>query len=107
MAPRRKSSNWFEYKITPATIITIVGWIVIGTAFYTTTNSTLASHEKALEKVGSALSHESTEREKVRTEFLTNSSKTAEGIAELNKQIAVLSTLISARYQAEKKVDKK
>lgn len=96
--PRRKS-NPIDYKYWIGIGITLISWIVLATTFYVTTKSTLDQHTAqfkeygvALEKIATALKSESDAREKIRHEYLTDARKTSDGIAELNKQIAVTVT---------------
>lgn len=90
--PEAPAGAWFNFesfKITPATIITLVGWIILGTTFYVTTNSTLTQHEKALTAVKDSLEKSNSAREKLGADFLMYTQRTAEGVAQLNKEMAL------------------
>lgn len=109
--PRRRQTNtvgaWFANQIWNTSLPWLLGFFVIGVGFYFTTTSKLEELQIALRDQKSSLidtkRNDLTEREKVRDAFLADSKSTASGIAELNKQTAVMgATLLGVQKELEK-----
>lgn len=98
--------NWFKGQITAGNLLS-VGTIVFGLAgFYFNTSSAIDAQARTIskieQKIGEAEKKDEKqqqavlqERTSLRTEMTQRAEKTAEGIAELNKQTAVLSTQLT------------
>lgn len=110
MAPARKkpeSGSWLSRQVSIGNFISVGAVIFTGAGFYYGTSSTLAQqhnqiaaieqklkdNDKLNEKQQSAVV---AERATLRQEMSSRAEKTAEGIAELNKQTAVLSTQLTS-----------
>lgn len=105
--PRMADDNWFKKQITLGNLLS-VGTIAFGFAgFYFTTTSSLGAQSDKIAVIERKLAEADkrdekqqrevlTERTTLRTEMTNRAEKTAEGIAELNKQTAVLSTQLNS-----------
>ncbi len=87
--PAPKPAPFFDLHFSWQHVVTVIGWIVLGTIFYESTSLTLKQHEQAIADVKAAMARESQTRDGVRNEFLETSRKTAEGIGALNTIVAV------------------
>lgn len=98
--------NWFKGQITLGNLVS-VGTIIIGlTGFYFNTSNSIDAQAKTISKIEQKITEAEKKDEKqqqsviaervtLRSEMTQRAEKTAEGIAELNKQTAVLSTQLS------------
>lgn len=96
-------NNWFKSQITAGNLLS-VATIAFGFAgFYYNTASSIEAQAKEIASINRKLDATDkkdekqqrevlSERTSLRTEMTSRSEKTAEGLAELNKQTAVLST---------------
>ena len=107
--PRRNATvgDWLSNQFWNTSLPWLLGLFFIGTGFYYVTNSTLDSHTKTLATLEIAIAagkkDDEDAREKVRGEFLIDSRATAAGIAELNKQTAILATtMVGVQKELEK-----
>lgn len=98
--------NWFKKQITVGNLVSVATVLVGFSGFYFNTSATLNAQANAIatieRKVGEAEKREEKkqteviqERATLRSEMTQRAEKTAEGIAELNKQTAVLSTQLT------------
>lgn len=107
--PRKHKTvgDWLVNQFWNTSLPWLLGLFFIGCGFYWTTTSTLENHTQTLRQLEQTInknaSLESEAREKVRTDFLADSKSTAQGIAELNRQTAVMSTTLVG---VEKALDK-
>ena len=102
----KSDTNWFKNQVTAGNLISI-GTMAFGLAgFYFTTTSALSVQAQNIAKIEQKLTESDkkdekqqtaviAERTQLRSEMTQRSEKTAEGIAELNKQTAVLSTQLT------------
>lgn len=110
MTPRRKQhshENWLVRQVTIGNLIS-VGFIVFtGAGFYYGTSSTLDRQHGQITAIEAKLKENDklnekqqaavlAERSTLRQEMTARAEKTAEGISELNKQTAVLSTQLTS-----------
>lgn len=103
---RVADNNWFKSQITAGNLLS-VATVAFGFAgFYYNTSSSIEAQAKEIASINRKLDASEkkdekqqrevlTERTTLRTEMTTRAEKTAEGIAELNKQTAVLSTQLT------------
>jgi hypothetical protein len=105
--PTNGNGSWWRSQITVGNAINFGAIIIACTGFYFNTNSTLADHSKAIDRIEKLISvhevelrrvekNEVTERDKTRTEFLNRAEKMADGFSELNKRMAVAETKYDA-----------
>lgn len=105
--PQNGNGSWWRSQVTVGNAINFAAIVVACTGFYFNTNSTLADHSKAIDRIEKLIAvHEAElrrveksdmgERDKTRAEFLTRAEKTSDGIAELNKRMAVAETKYDA-----------
>lgn len=105
--PKATIGEWFANQLWNTSLPWLVGVMLFGIAFYYNTNNRLEQHEatgKRIEEkqdnlqkqITETKKNEITERTKIRDEFLADSKSTATGIAELNKQTAVMGTILSS-----------
>lgn len=74
-----------------------VGTVLLACAgFYFTTNATLANQDKDITEIKLSISTLIKERDKLRLEITDRSEKTANGIGELSRQVAVQGVQITA-----------
>lgn len=75
-----------------------MGCFAAGVVFYTITTRTLEEHTKSIDTIknnqAETKKENLLEREKIREAFLIESKATSSGIAELNKQTAVMATTL-------------
>src|SRR5688572_12395085 len=87
--------NQFWNTSLPVLLAAIVGGIV----FYIDTTRTQQNHSATLSKLETTITEKTREdiaaREKVREQFLADSKATAAGMAKLNEQTAVMTTVLS------------
>lgn len=106
MAKRNPVSNWFANQLYNTSLVWLLGLVVAGAIFYTTSLSKWEITDKRFDLIEAALKEQKTaliekakgetvEREKIRSEFVSDSKATATGMAELNKQTAVIGTVLS------------
>lgn len=108
--PRRKHSvvgGWFANQMWNTSLPWLLGLFFIGAGFYYITNATLANHSAMLIRLEKSASdnrkEDALERSKVREAFLVDSKATAAGIAELNKQTAVMgASMLMMQKEVEK-----
>lgn len=105
---------WFSNQIWNTSLIWLLGLFFIGAGFYFTTSNKLTELDKSLNDIQISVKEQktalidskrvdNTEREKARDAFLADSKATAAGIAELNKQTAILGTnLMGVQKELEK-----
>ncbi len=119
--PRRKQAtvgSWFSNQLWNTSLpwLGIVAFGIVG--FYFLTNAKLDAHDRALTEINTRMEKQWTavsdakksdaaEREKSRNEFLTESTAAAAGIAELNKQTAVMATTLMGVEKALDKIGQK
>jgi hypothetical protein len=107
MAVNGNGSSWWRQQVTVGNIVQIAV-IAFGLAgFYFTTSATLSSHAKAIDVQAKAMTEviadirrldreAALERDKTRVEMVQRAERTADGIAELNKRMAVAETKYDA-----------
>ena len=105
--PKATVGDWLSNQFWNTSLPWLLGLFFIGTGFYYITNSTLDSHSKTLASLELSLAankkDDADARDKVRGEFLMDSRATASGIAELNKQTAILATtMVGVQKELEK-----
>lgn len=99
---RRQSGvgGWFSEQIRNLSLPAVSCILVGGLVFYVTTDTRLKDHDSHFSKLDREFAeyqkNETSDREKIKSEFVTDSKTTANGIAELNKQTAVMSTILSS-----------
>jgi septal ring factor EnvC (AmiA/AmiB activator) len=106
--------GWLRSQITVGNMINLGAIAFAFAGFYFTTNHSLDAHSKSIAHIERQLAEGakkdekrekqvSDDREKTRSEINMRAEKTADGIAELNKQTAVLSTkLVGIREELVK-----
>lgn len=108
MPPKRRPSdeNWFKGQVTAGNLLS-VATIAFGFAgFYFNTSSAIDAQAKTISKIEQKIMEAEKKDEKqqasgvqeritLRAEMQQRAEKTADGIAELNKQTAVLSTQLA------------
>lgn len=107
--PRRRATigEWFANQLWNTSLPWLVGAMLFGIAFYYNTNNRLEQHESTAKRIEEKQDNlqkqlteskksETVERTKIRDEFLADSKSTATGIAELNKQTAVMGTILTS-----------
>lgn len=87
MPRKSQRPSWIERYGVNLTTLGVVFFTAIG--FYFSTINTLNEHSKALEELKTVNKNELKEREKIRSDFITNSEKTAAGIATLNTKTEI------------------
>lgn len=116
MAKRRTSKPhglgaWLQNQFWNTSLAWLIGLFLVGAGFYYETSSTQRQHTTALArleaKAEETKKEDSADRAKVRDAFLADSKNTAAGIAELNKQTAVMSAvLVGVQRELEKIANK-
>lgn len=105
-APRRHHT-WLVQQISIGNLMSVGVIIFTGAGFYYSTSSALLSATREIETIQRRLADAEkkddkqqqaviSERSTLRNEMTNRAEKTAEGIGELNKQTAVLSTQLTA-----------
>lgn len=98
--------NWFKNQITAGNLISVGAIAFSFAGFYFTTQSSLSAQATSIAAIERKIAETEkkdekqqrevlTERTTLRAEMTQRAEKTAEGIAELNKQTAVLSTQLT------------
>lgn len=104
--PYAREKHWLVNQMSVGNLVSAGSVIVALTGFYFTTQGSLETQAKAIGKIEQRMSETSkeldrkeksndNERDKMRQEMAQRAEKTAEGIAELNKTTAVLSTQLT------------
>lgn len=104
---RSPDDSWFKRQITVGNLMSIATVAFGGAGFYFTTTAALSSQATAIAAIERKINESEKrddkqqatvvqERQALRTEMTDRAEKTAAGIAELNKQTAVLSTQLVA-----------
>lgn len=107
--PRKRKTvgDWLSNQFWNTSLPWLLGLFFVGCGFYYTTTTTLESHTRTLTQLEQTINKnakvEIEAREKVRTDFLADSKSTAQGISELNRQTAIMSTTLVG---VEKALDK-
>lgn len=101
MPSRKKATigDWFAYQVYNTSLPWLLGFFVMGVGFYFVTTNTLEIHSKELvairEELKASKNATAGSQERIREQFLVDSKATAQGIAELNKQTAVMATTLT------------
>ena len=109
MARKKKPTvgDWLANQFFNTSLPWLLGLFFIGSGFYYVTTATLENHTRALSQLEMSVKQnaksDAESREKVRSEFFAESKATAAGIAELNRQTAVMSSTLGG---VEKALDK-
>ena len=99
-------NNWFKNQITVGNLMSVATIAFAFAGFYYNTSSSIDAQAKEIASINRKLDATEKKEEKqqrevlaeratLRTEMTTRAEKTADGIAELNKQTAVLSTQLT------------
>lgn len=116
MTKRRRSSGhgvgpWLQNQLWNTSLIWLLCIFAVGAGFYYQTTGKLDQHSTALNelkaKAEETKKEDVAERAKVRDAFLADSKATAAGIAELNKQTAVMSASLGGLQRELEKIGNK
>lgn len=112
MARRKRTAGhgvagWLQNQIRNTSLVWLLGFFLAGAGFYYQTTGKLDQHSTSLAqlqvKAEETKKEDNADRAKVRDAFLADSKNTAAGIAELNKQTAVMSAvLVGVQRELEK-----
>lgn len=104
-------AGWFHHQIYNTSLLWLIGVLMLGAGFYWQTTYKLDQHSGALHELKNKAEEnkkeETQERNKVRDQFLQDSKATAAGIAELNKQTAVMNAALSGLVRELEKIGTK
>lgn len=102
----KADDSWFKKQITAGNLVSVATMAFGFAGFYFNTSSSLTAQAKAIAAIEQKIAEGDkrdekqqrevvTERSQLRSEMTSRAEKTAEGIAELSKQTAVLGTQLT------------
>jgi hypothetical protein len=92
-------------------LVWLIGLAGLGVTWYFNTSYTQTQHSESIGELRKAFNVRSekddSERQKIREQFLQDSKATSTGIAELNKQTAVMTTVLQNMNRSLEKFEQK
>lgn len=102
---------WIKNQLWNTSLPWLLGVAVGGILFYYDTTQTQKTHSSTLTRLEASIAEKTKEdtaaREKVREQFLADSKATAAGMAKLNEQTAVMTTVLSGLQRELEKIGQK